>query len=136
MCEAPRQPTILIVEDRSLMRMVLGDFLRTAYPGCAIHEAEDGAQALAQCAALKPDVVLMDISLPDANGIELTARLKAAKREIKVIVVSYLNSPVYIERALAAGALAYVGKDNLLTELIPAVTGALAIAPAGGWSQP
>lgn len=87
------QPTILIVEDRSLMRIVLGDFLRGAFPGCAIHEAEDGAQALAQCAALKPDVVLMDISLPDANGIELTARLTAAMQEIKVIVVSYFDTP-------------------------------------------
>jgi DNA-binding NarL/FixJ family response regulator len=72
----------------------------------------------------------MDISLPDADGIELTARLKILYPGIHVIVVSYRSGEVYVQRALAAGARAYLVKDNLTTDLIPAVAAAIGIPPA------
>ena len=125
-----QQPAILIVEDQGLMRAVLRYFVQTAFPNCAIREAPDGATALKECAGQPPRIVLMDISLPDANGIELTARIRAMIPRVAVIVVSYHSGQTCFEQAVAAGACAYVVKDRLLPDLIPAVTDALGIAPA------
>lgn len=124
------QKTVLIVEDQALMRQTLHDFLQDAFPGCNFREAADGAAALEACKACRPNLVLMDICLPDADGIELTVRLKSLYPELHVIVVSYRSGEAYVKHALAAGARAYVVKDDLLTELIPAVAAAIGIAPA------
>lgn len=72
----------------------------------------------------------MDICLPDANGIELTARLGTLYPGIQVIVVSHKSDEVYVQHALAAGACAYICKDHIATELVPAVAAAIGIQPA------
>ena len=72
----------------------------------------------------------MDKCLPDADGIELTARLKILYPGIQVIVVSHRSGEIYVQRALAAGARAYLVKDNLATDLIPAVAAAIGVPPA------
>jgi DNA-binding NarL/FixJ family response regulator len=107
------------------MRAMLCEFMQNAFPGCTILDAADGEHAMRACVEHNPQLVLMDVRLPDANGIELTARLLRLLPSTKVIVVSHLSGRVYVEQALAAGALAYVGKDHLLTELIPAAALAL-----------
>ena len=124
------QKTVLIVEDQALMRQSLRDFLQSAFPDCNLQVATDGALALEACKAYRPNLVLMDKCLPDADGIELTVRLKILYPELHVIVVSYRSGEVYVKHALAAGARAYVVKDDLLTELIPAVAAAIGIASA------
>ena len=124
------QKTVLMVDDHSPLRQILRDFLQSAFPSCNFREAADGAGALEACNAHPPNLVLMDKCLPDANGIELTARLKILYPGIQVIVISYMRGEVYLQRALAAGARAYLLKDNLTTELIPAVAAATGVAPA------
>ena len=124
------QKTVLIVEDHSLLRQVMREFLQRAFPGCSFREAADGAAALEACHAYRPQLVLMDIGLPDANGIELTARLKTLYPGIEVIVVSHKSAEVYVQHALAAGARAYVCKDRIVTDLVPAVAAAIGIPPA------
>ncbi len=124
------QATILIVEDQALMRQTLRDFLQSAFPTCDLQEAADGAGVLEACKAHRPNLVLMDKCLPDADGIELTARLKVLYPGIQVIVVSYRSGEIYVRRALEAGARAYLLKDNLATDLIPAVAAALGVASA------
>ncbi len=119
--------TVLIVDDQALMRRTLHDFLQDAFPDRNFLEAADGASALEDCKACRPVLVLMDKCLPDADGIELTARLKSRYPGIQVIVISYWSGEIYVVRALAAGARAYLVKDNLATELIPAVAAALDI---------
>ena len=121
--------TVLIVEDHALMRQTLRRFLEQAFPGCGFREAADGASALEACNAHPAQLVLMDIFLPDANGIELTARLRVLYPGIQVIVVSHKSGQPYVQRALAAGARAYVVKDNLATDLVPAVAAAIGVAP-------
>lgn len=116
---ATGHPTVLIVEDRSAMRIVLGEFVRSAFPGCAVHEAADGAEAISKFAGHRPQLVLMDIGLPDANGIDLTHRFKTEAPETEVIVVSYQGSSAHVAHALAAGAAGYVTKDRLLSDLVP-----------------
>ena len=124
------QKTVLIVEDHSLLRQVMREFLQSAFPACSFREAADGAGALEACNAYRPQLVLMDVCLPDANGIELTARWRTLYPGIEVIVVSHGSGEVYGEYALAAGARAYICKDNIATELVPAVAAAIDIQPA------
>jgi DNA-binding NarL/FixJ family response regulator len=124
------QKTVLIVEDRALMRQTLHDFLQHAFPDLNFLDVADGASALEACNAYRPILVLMDKCLPDADGMELTARLKNLYPDIQVIVVSHTSGETYVQHALAAGARAYVVKDNLTTDLIPAVAAALGIPPA------
>lgn len=124
------QKTVLIVEDQALMRQTLRDFLQGAFPSCNFRETADGAGALQACKTDVPVLVLMDKCLPDADGIDLTARLKILYPGIQVIVVSHRSGAAYVKHALAVGARAYVVKDDLLTELIPAVASAIGMAPA------
>ena len=124
------QKTVLIVDDHSPLRQMLHDFLQSAFPSCNFRETADGAGALEACKAYPPNLVLMDKCLPDADGIELTARLKALYPETQVIVISFMNANVYVERALAAGARAYLLKDHIVTDLVPAVAAAIGVAPA------
>lgn len=121
---------MLIVEDQALMRRTLCDFLHNAFPHCPMQEAADGASALEACKAGPPDLVLMDKCLPDADGIELTARLRILYPGIQVIVISYLSGEIYVQRALAAGARAYLVKDNLVTDLVPAVAAVIGASSA------
>lgn len=130
---APKQVTVLIVEDHAPMRAMLGAFLQVAFPTFGILEARDGAHAIDACATHRPQLVLVDICLPDANGIELVGRLKKTMPDARFIVASYLSGAVYRDAARAAGASAYVAKDRLPTELIPAVANALSMPPAAGW---
>ena len=124
------QKTVLIVDDHPMLRRVMREFLQSAFPGCSFREAADGAGALEACHADRPQLVLMDIGLPDANGIERTARLKTLYPGIEVIVVSQNSGECYVQKALAAGARAYVCKDHIVTDLVPAVAAAIGIPPA------
>jgi DNA-binding NarL/FixJ family response regulator len=116
---------MLIVEDQDYMRRMLREFLQAAFPGKNILEASDGRSALALCSARRPGVVLMDIGLPDANGIELTAQIKSMLPDTAVIIVSNQTGSAYTERARAAGAFAYIAKEAVHDELLPTVTAAL-----------
>ena len=122
--------TVLIVDDQALLRRTMRELLQDAFPDCNFLDAADGASALEACNAHRPILVLMDKCLPDADGIELTARMKKLYPATQVIVISYLSGEIYVQRALAAGARAYLVKDNLTTDLIPAVAAAIGIAPA------
>lgn len=116
---------MLIVEDQDYMRRMLREFLQAAYPDKNILEAGDGRSALASCSKRRPRVVLMDIRLPDANGIELTAKIKDMLPGTAVIIVSSLSGSPYTERAQAAGATAFVAKENIHRDLLPAISAAL-----------
>ena len=125
--------TMLIVEDQAYMRRLLREFLQMAYPEAEILEAGDGGAALALCREHRPRLVLMDVRLPDANGIELTAQLKAAQPDAAFIIVSAHASAAYVEHAQTAGACAYVIKDNVYSDLLEHVRHAL--QPAGPDAQ-
>ena len=126
------QPAVLIVEDHAAMRAGMSVLLQTAFPGCRILEADNSARALAICFEQQPRLILMDVCLPDANGIEFTRRILKLFRDVDVIIVSNLSTQIYFDQAHAAGALGYVVKDRLYEELVPAIAGVLGVAPAGG----
>jgi DNA-binding NarL/FixJ family response regulator len=119
------QHVLLIVDDHAVMRALLRDFLRSSIAGLDVSEAPDGARALRLARERSPQVVLMDINLPDANGIELTAQIKALLPHTRVIIVTSLAGAADLERARAAGAFGYVTKDKIYAELVPLVARAL-----------
>ena len=123
---------MLIVEDQEYMLRTLVEYVQSAYPDIAIMEAADGARALELCRSRSPQLVLMDVGLPDANGIDLTAQVKEMLPETAVIIVSQHAGQAYVERAHAAGAFAYITKDKVYRELLPTVGRALGRAPSGG----
>ena len=116
---------MLIVEDNDQMRAALREFMRAAFPERTIHEAAACAAALAVVREHRPRLVLTDIDLPDANGIALTAAIKALFPEIHVIVVTDFDEASYVQHALSAGAFAYVTKDKIHTDLVPLARRAL-----------
>ena len=124
MLQTEQHVTMLIVEDQDLMRRMLYEFLQSAYPGVIIMEAADGASALKQCHA-RPRIVLMDVALPDANGIDLTAQIKQMLPESEIIIVSQHDSSYHREQAGVAGAFAYIAKDKVYRELLPTIDRAL-----------
>ena len=111
------------------MREILRNFLQDAFPDFIFLEAADGAGAIEACGAHRPRLILMDVCLPDANGIELTTRVKTLLSDARVIVMSYKFGEAYVKRALAAGGWAYICKDRLVTGLIPMITEAICREP-------
>lgn len=127
-----RTNLILIVEDYCLMRRMLRDFLRAAYPDTRILEAGNGASALAICRMQHPRLVLMDIGLPDVNGFDLAEQVRKLLPDVVVIMVSQHTQDAFVQRAREAGAADYISKDNVYRDLIPAVGRALGRSPPGG----
>jgi DNA-binding NarL/FixJ family response regulator len=125
MNKAGKQQAVLIVEDHDAMRALMREFVVGACPDCRILDARDGAQARMLVSQCRPKVVLMDIGLPDANGLVLAGEIKALHPETKVIVVTQHGEGHYREHADAAGAFAYVTKDRISTELLPHLVRAL-----------
>ena len=114
--------TVALVEDSAPMRRNLERMLRRA-PGvrciCSCATAED---ALEQIPRLKPDVVLMDINLPGASGIECTARLKLQLPAMQVIMLTVYEDTASIFNALKAGACGYLLKRSSPSEILEALT--------------
>ena len=128
-CESSRKVDLLVIDDQSVMRALIRDFLQTNIPNLSIAEAPDGNRGMRLVAERDPRVVLMDVNLPDANGIELTARIKELQPRTQVIMVSNLGGSAYVERAHLAGAFGYVHKDKIYTDLLPFLTRALGANP-------
>jgi DNA-binding NarL/FixJ family response regulator len=90
-----------------------------------IAEASDGSEAVHIAAELKPDLILLDISLPKLNGIEATPRIRQLSPSSKIIFLSQHNDLDIVRAALGTGALGYVRKTDAGSELLPAVDAVL-----------
>ena len=117
----PAPADLLIIEDQAPMRRALREHLQAAYPAAIILEAADGASALELCRSHRFRVALTDLGLPDMSGIDLIPQVKALQPAAAVIVVSMYSDPAYVDSSLAAGASAYLTKDKVYRELLPAV---------------
>ncbi len=119
--------TILLVDDHALIRQGCRRILERYGDITIVGEAETGAEALEKFEELKPNLVLMDISLPDVGGIEVTRQIKSRFPKTKVIILSLHTHETYVYQALTSGASAYVVKQGGEREL----EGALAAVTAG-----
>ncbi|MDQ1304569.1 MAG: hypothetical protein QG671_396 [Actinomycetota bacterium] len=109
---------VLIVDDHPIFRAGLRERLETE-PGSieVVGEAGDGATARSMTAAIRPDVVLMDISMPGMNGIEATRVISAEFPDVEVIILSVYDDDQYVHAALEAGASGYLLKTVEAAEL-------------------
>jgi DNA-binding NarL/FixJ family response regulator len=128
---AASAPHVLIVDDQPSMRGALRYLATLCLPAARIALAVDGAQALVQVDALRPDLVIMDVQLPDADGIDLTRRIRESLPHTKVIVVSIDPSKANMLRARAAGAFAFVAKERLYADLQPLLIALRDAGPSG-----
>jgi len=103
---------ILIVEDHPLFREGLVQMINRNATLTVCGQVADTASAMKAAAELKPDLVLVDISLEGGNGIDLIKNLKAKYEELPILVISMHDESLYAERALRAGALGYLMKNE------------------------
>jgi len=112
---------VLIADDQQMVRQGF-TVLLNAHPGIeVIGQAVDGLDAVAQVAELTPDVVLMDIRMPELGGIEATHRITLAHPHIKVLVLTTFDLDEYVYEALRAGASGFLLKDASADQLAEAV---------------
>ncbi|HET8911659.1 MAG TPA: response regulator transcription factor [Ktedonobacteraceae bacterium] len=112
---------ILIVDDHTILRAGLKMMLNAQPDMEVVGEAQDGRQALHEVQRLQPDVILMDITMPDMNGIEATRQIKKIQPEAKVLILTMHENDEYVFQALRAGSSGYLLKEAADTELISAL---------------
>jgi DNA-binding NarL/FixJ family response regulator len=122
--EVAHRPRVLICEDSVLIQESLRAVLEPTYDVVAC--VDDGLVAIEAIAAERPDVVLLDISLPGANGFVITEKVLAANPHIKAIFVTSYAEKAYVTRAFELGASGYVLKGCAVTELLTAIQTAMA----------
>jgi len=119
---------VLVVDDHPIWREGTARYLAEAGYTVA-GTAGDGAQALRIIAATRPDVVLLDVNLPDESGAEVARRLLAAQPSVRVLMLSASGAQQDVLDALTAGAVGYVLKSAQVTQLVEAVRSAAAGQP-------
>lgn len=113
--------TLLLVEDELLVRHGLRMWLEREANVTVVGEASDGAEAITLAQALLPDVVLMDISMPTMDGIAATDALRVVVPHSAVVLLSLYDDATTRARAYAAGAVAFVGKQEGVRALQTAI---------------
>jgi len=112
---------MLVVDDSDIVRRLICQILQTQPDIEVVCEASDGEDAIRKVRVHRPDVVLMDITMPVMNGFDAARRIKHEFPLTLVLVVSQYDSAPFMREAIAAGASGYVVKDNASAELIPAL---------------
>lgn len=121
---AMRPIRVLVVDDHSLVREGLARLLEMREEFQVVGEAGNGLEAVERARELKPDVVLLDVRMPELDGVEALRRIRAENPEIKAVVLTTFLSDDYVFRALEAGAAGYLLKDVSSEELFQAVRAA------------
>lgn len=121
---------ILIVDDHEIVREGLRTVLAEVEDLDIVGEAGSGREALEKAAALEPDVVLMDLLMPEMGGVEAIRRLQERGDAAKVVVLSSFVEDDLVRQAIEAGALGYLLKDASKGDLVRAIRGARAGVPA------
>jgi response regulator NasT len=114
---------ILIADDDRLVLFTLAEGLREA--GFEVVEASDGLQALALCQSASPDLALLDIRMPNLDGLELARRLRD-ETSVPFLFFSAYSDEAYVQKAVEIGALGYLTKPLNLTTIVPMIRTALA----------
>lgn len=128
-----RVSKVLIVDDHPMVRDGMRGMLGNDHSFSVVGEAGTGAEALSAVDRLQPDLVLMDIRMPDMDGLQATHAIKKAHPEVAVVMVTMYEEPDYLVEAIAAGAAGYLLKDvsrfDLLQTLRTVVQGGTFLNP-------
>jgi DNA-binding NarL/FixJ family response regulator len=129
-----RPARVLIADDQTLFRTGLARLLDEDPRVEVVGQAVDGADALKRAASLNPDVILMDLKMPNLDGAEATRRIVAEHPEIRVLILSTFDADSYVLQALRAGASGYVLKDSqpdaIVSSILAVISGERVMANA------
>lgn len=124
---------VLVVDDHNVVRSGLGAFLAATPDLEMVGEAENGEEAMLRCEHLQPDVVLMDLMMPVADGVTATQRIRAKYPATQVIALTSFQEDALVQSALKAGAIGYLMKNVAACELAAAIRaahgGTMTLAP-------
>ena len=115
----------LIVDDHAVVREGGSKALQLRIQ-CRVHHAASKAEALAQIAHINPELIIIDINLPDGNGLEIVSWARSLSKSIAIVVLSFNESDEYVLASMKAGASAFVQKSAPLNELMASIDHALA----------
>ncbi len=116
-----REIRLVLADDHNVMRRGLRLLLESQPGFLVVGEAADGRQAVEQALALKPDVVVLDIAMPNMSGTEAAQRIREALPATAIVILSMHSDESYVLRALKAGAKAYLLKDSAEGDLVDAI---------------
>ena len=121
MTRGTKRLRILVADDHELVRRGIRGLLRARRGWIVVGEAMNGLEAVKKANRLKPDVAILDISMPELDGLQATRRIREAVPTTEVVVLTMHESDQMVRRVLDAGALGYVLKSDLATHLVKAV---------------
>ena len=124
---------ILLADDHGVVRQGFKMILGAQADMEIVGEAANGREAVEQAERLKPDIVVMDVAMPELNGIEATRRLAESAPHVRVLALSMHKDSVYVRETLRAGARGYLLKDSGANDLVAAVR---AVANGEGYLSP
>ncbi len=116
--------TVLLADDHKLIRQGMKAMLTSQDDILVMGEAADGTEALSMVETLKPDVILLDVMMPNLNGIEVACQIHQRGLKTRIVILSMHANASYAVRALHNGALGYVIKDADFSEIIAAIRSA------------
>jgi two-component system, NarL family, response regulator NreC len=126
--DAPMRPQgsldkirVLLADDHTILRAGLKMMLNAQPDIETIGEASDGKQAISEAERLSPDVIIMDITMPECNGIEATRQIKRLLPDVRVLILTMHENEEYLFQTLRAGAAGYMLKEAADTDLISAI---------------
>ena len=126
MTVATRAVRVLIADDQTLFRAGLSRLLNEDPRVEVVGQAADGADAAKQAAKLKPDVVLMDLKMPNLDGIEATRQITEADPGVKVLILTTFETDNHVIQALKVGASGYVLKDSSADAIVSSIVAVMA----------
>jgi DNA-binding NarL/FixJ family response regulator len=112
------EQTILIVDDHPFFREGLKSLLARSSKYRIVGEAESGDEAFRKAKELNPDLIIMDISLPDGSGIDVTQEIRELLSDTKIVILSMHLKIEYIVKAFRSGAIGYISKDSATEKLL------------------
>lgn len=115
---------VMLVDDHTMVRRGLAAFLKSYDDLLLVGEADNGEMAIQQCATLQPDVILMDMIMPDMNGAIATRRLRRQFPNTQIVILTSFKEVELVKSALEAGAIGYLLKDVSADELVKAIRAA------------
>ncbi|HLW51694.1 MAG TPA: response regulator transcription factor [Candidatus Angelobacter sp.] len=112
---------VLIADDHAILRSGLRMLINSQPDMEVVAEAEDGNQAIEKCRTVKPDVAIVDVTMPNSGGLKSIGEMTRRCRTTRVLVLTMHSEPAYLRTALAAGALGYVLKKSVDADLLSAI---------------
>ena len=125
MASLRRSTRVLVVDDTDMVRLVVRRVLNEEDHFEVVGEATNGREAITQTQSLQPDLVLLDLAMPEMDGLEALPYIRGACPDTTVIVLSSFRPDQMATAAMAAGALTYIEKNRLALELVPRILAAM-----------